>query len=62
MSFEEFFEDFALNGAPIKDKFGVLIKYKFNEQWRFSSDDDFIKQTIEELVNKLIKIDYCYES
>jgi hypothetical protein len=62
MSFEEFFEDFVLNGAPIKDKFGELIKYKFNEQWRFSSDDDFIKQTIEELVNKLIKIDYCYES
>jgi hypothetical protein len=54
MSFEEFIEDFVLNGAPIKDK--------FNEQWRFSSDDDFIKQTIEELVNDFIKIDYCYES
>ena len=54
MSFEEFIEDFVLNGAPIKDK--------FNEQWRFSSDDDFIKQTIEELINNWIKIDYGYES
>ena len=54
ISFEEFLEDFVLNGAPMKDK--------FKKQWRFSSDDDFIKRTIEELINNFIKIDYCYES
>jgi hypothetical protein len=54
ISFDEFLEDFVLNGAPMKDN--------LKKQWRFSSDDDFIKQTIEDLVNHFIKIDYCYES
>ena len=49
MSFEEFLVDFELNGAPLKNK--------FNENWKFNSDDDFVKRTIKELVYHYIKID-----
>lgn len=51
MSFEEFLDDFELNGAP------TPTKNKFNENWNFNLDDDFIKRTIKELVIHFIKID-----